>query len=393
MTKNSNAVEKQPQAERAPWQRDDVQFPRLLAEILATQDTLDMTALAQSMGLSVEEVSALFDRAEIAWEAIKADSATRQDHEEEPGTLSEAQQYRDATASTPDLPEITEGDIALATAAGFRVHLVTALDGSGLNLRYWLTLCQPSGSGCETSLGGFVTKQLAWRDALSTLRGNSELGEFASALPLGKSSDADNLRATSFAVAYRSLVRKWKSKSQTARVQWPRVAKAILYRIESHSPIEALRLLKADQEKVSGFSVANFYQSAIDDVECLLILQRLESRSERIAEVAAAPADTTLNLSNIEADVLLCELRSRGLVVSAWGLEDAATPLENDDETEDLTDEQFARLEEKLLEKASVSLEDLLTSRGNEHFAIVWDVQRSRMLEEVRGNTNVRGDQ
>ncbi|MDN7445567.1 hypothetical protein QZM64_41115 [Burkholderia cepacia] len=81
MNKKSNTVETQPHAERTPWQRAEVQFPRLLAEILATQDTLDMTALAQSMDLSVEEVSALFNRAEIAWEAIKADSATRQDRD------------------------------------------------------------------------------------------------------------------------------------------------------------------------------------------------------------------------------------------------------------------------------------------------------------------------
>ncbi|MYM92481.1 hypothetical protein [Duganella vulcania] len=54
-----------------PWERDDVQFPRLLAEIMATQDKLDMAALAESMDLTIEEVTSLFDRAHQAWEQVK----------------------------------------------------------------------------------------------------------------------------------------------------------------------------------------------------------------------------------------------------------------------------------------------------------------------------------
>lgn len=55
-----------------PWDRDDIQFPRLLAEISATQDNLDLQALADSMELSLSEVASLFDRADQAWETIKA---------------------------------------------------------------------------------------------------------------------------------------------------------------------------------------------------------------------------------------------------------------------------------------------------------------------------------
>jgi len=58
------------------WTRDDVQFPRLLAEICATQDALDIPALAESMDLTVAEVNSLFDRAQTAWETIKARSRT-----------------------------------------------------------------------------------------------------------------------------------------------------------------------------------------------------------------------------------------------------------------------------------------------------------------------------
>jgi len=54
------------------WEDDSVQFPRLLAEIMATQDNLDMPALAESMDVSIEELNELFDRADRSWESIKA---------------------------------------------------------------------------------------------------------------------------------------------------------------------------------------------------------------------------------------------------------------------------------------------------------------------------------
>jgi len=54
-----------------PWNDDLVQFPRLLAEIMATQDDLDLLTLADSMDLSVGRVEELFERAHTSWEAIK----------------------------------------------------------------------------------------------------------------------------------------------------------------------------------------------------------------------------------------------------------------------------------------------------------------------------------
>ena len=52
------------------WENNNIQFPRLLAEIVATQDKLDIPALAESMDLTVAEVNELFDRAQLAWEKI-----------------------------------------------------------------------------------------------------------------------------------------------------------------------------------------------------------------------------------------------------------------------------------------------------------------------------------
>lgn len=57
-----------------PWDRNDIQFPRLIAEINATQDGLNFEALADSMDLSIEEVQSIFERADQAWESIKGNA-------------------------------------------------------------------------------------------------------------------------------------------------------------------------------------------------------------------------------------------------------------------------------------------------------------------------------
>lgn len=53
------------------WNNNAVQYPRLLAEVIATQVNLDLNVLAESMDLTREEVAELFDRAQDEWEAIK----------------------------------------------------------------------------------------------------------------------------------------------------------------------------------------------------------------------------------------------------------------------------------------------------------------------------------
>lgn len=54
------------------WDDNSIQFPRLIAEIVATQE-LDLPALAASMDLTVGGINELFDRADFAWEQVKAD--------------------------------------------------------------------------------------------------------------------------------------------------------------------------------------------------------------------------------------------------------------------------------------------------------------------------------
>lgn len=55
----------------AKWNDNAIQFPRLLAEIMATQE-IDLATLAESMDLSIDDVNELFDRADQAWESAKA---------------------------------------------------------------------------------------------------------------------------------------------------------------------------------------------------------------------------------------------------------------------------------------------------------------------------------
>lgn len=54
------------------WERDDVQFPRLLAEIKAVGLTPEqMQSLSSSMDLSKEDIHELLDRAEETFDAAK----------------------------------------------------------------------------------------------------------------------------------------------------------------------------------------------------------------------------------------------------------------------------------------------------------------------------------
>lgn len=61
------------QGENPRWLNNEVQFARLLCEILATQEYLNYSEMAKSMDLPVERVDELFDRATAVWEKAKAE--------------------------------------------------------------------------------------------------------------------------------------------------------------------------------------------------------------------------------------------------------------------------------------------------------------------------------
>ena len=63
-------LDKYDYAKNDAWGKNWVQFPRLLAEISATQE-LDLDAIANGMDLPVESVVELFNRADNEWERIK----------------------------------------------------------------------------------------------------------------------------------------------------------------------------------------------------------------------------------------------------------------------------------------------------------------------------------
>ena len=53
-----------------PFFRNDIQFPRIISEILATQN-IDIKVLAESMDLDEAELKDLLDRAQMSWESAK----------------------------------------------------------------------------------------------------------------------------------------------------------------------------------------------------------------------------------------------------------------------------------------------------------------------------------
>lgn len=55
------------------WKNNEIQFARLICEIVASVDTTDadIKALCESMDLSRQELGSLFVRAEDVWEEAK----------------------------------------------------------------------------------------------------------------------------------------------------------------------------------------------------------------------------------------------------------------------------------------------------------------------------------
>lgn len=62
------AVEADPDAN---WRNDAIQFPRLLAELMAVLRPDDYGEVAAAMDLSTAQVHELFDRAQTTWDHIK----------------------------------------------------------------------------------------------------------------------------------------------------------------------------------------------------------------------------------------------------------------------------------------------------------------------------------
>jgi hypothetical protein len=54
------------------WDNNEVQFARLLCELVANNEKLGLMAVAESMDLSVGEVHEILDRAHVVWEESKS---------------------------------------------------------------------------------------------------------------------------------------------------------------------------------------------------------------------------------------------------------------------------------------------------------------------------------
>lgn len=67
------------------WEKDSLQFPRLLAEIRAIGLTqAQYNDLCASMDLTMEDIDELLERAETAWQKIKQEHFDILDAEKEP---------------------------------------------------------------------------------------------------------------------------------------------------------------------------------------------------------------------------------------------------------------------------------------------------------------------
>lgn len=53
------------------WGNNEVQFARLLCEIVAAEELLNWPEIRDSMSLEDEELHELFDRAHVVWEKAK----------------------------------------------------------------------------------------------------------------------------------------------------------------------------------------------------------------------------------------------------------------------------------------------------------------------------------
>jgi len=53
------------------WENNELQFARLICEIVANHETLNFRDLEESMDLDEPELQELFERAHIAWEKAK----------------------------------------------------------------------------------------------------------------------------------------------------------------------------------------------------------------------------------------------------------------------------------------------------------------------------------
>lgn len=53
------------------WDNNEIQFARLLCELVANCDNLEFDAVCESMDLSKRELMSLYDRANLVWERSK----------------------------------------------------------------------------------------------------------------------------------------------------------------------------------------------------------------------------------------------------------------------------------------------------------------------------------
>lgn len=93
------------------------------------------------------------------------------------------------------------------------------------------------------------------------------------------------------------------------------------------------------------------------------------------------------DLSQVDTDELIQELRSRGLRLSIWTLEDARGVIDSAEDLPELSEEQSDAMARTLLDIAWADngMDEILAHRGNEHLDDVWSTRRDDIMAEALG--------
>ena len=69
-----SALDEYESAPKEPWLNNELQFARLLCEIVANEELPNWSETRNSMDLTDKELQGLYDRAHVVWEAAKVEA-------------------------------------------------------------------------------------------------------------------------------------------------------------------------------------------------------------------------------------------------------------------------------------------------------------------------------
>lgn len=101
-----------------------------------------------------------------------------------------------------------------------------------------------------------------------------------------------------------------------------------------------------------------------------------------------APAPTH-DLSCLDDHVLIAELNRRGNLVQCWSADDFDPVLDEDNDVHELemSDVERDAVQKQAFDNASIDLDEIVISRGNEHLKDWWTINKESVLKQFKGKT------